>query len=156
MDYRIIYVGAQTIFGILFLVLLALRHSTLKGQQANKLDAVYCLFLVTVVLDSIWILIDGQPELRTWHVLLQVVYLTAMAFTGYLWFLYTLDQFPAKSMKLRKYRFVLVIPVLIIVVLVFCSIKTSWMFVVDENGTYSRGDLHIFLIAMNYIYIPKG
>ena len=111
MDYRIIYVGTQTIFGILFLVLLFLRHATAKNQRLDKLDALHCLFLVTIVLDAVWILIDGNPELRTWHVALQVVYLTTMAFTGYLWFLYTLDNFPEKSMKLHRYRFVLLVPV---------------------------------------------
>lgn len=153
MDYRIIYVGTQAIFGVLFLTLLILRHTNERGQRLNKLDALYALFILTAVLDGTWMLIDGVPNMRSAHVALQVVYLSTMALTGYTWFLYTLDSFPAQSMKLRRYRFVLGIPVLITIVLIVCSIRTSWMFIVDENGTYTRGPLHIYSIIANYAYM---
>lgn len=156
MDYRIVYVGAQTIFGIMFLTLLYLRHANERARRLDKLDALYCLFLITIILDAIWMLINGKPEFRNVHVALHVVYLSTMACTGCLWLFYMLDFFPAKNMKLRKYRFVLVIPVLITIVLIFCSIKTSWMFVVDENGLYIRGDYHIYTILLNYSYMLLG
>ena len=156
LDYRVIYVGAQTIFGILFLTLLFLRHSNDRGERLNRLDVLYVLFLITVVLDSIWMVINGVAQYRMWHVVLQVVYLSTMSLTGYVWFLYMLDLFPAKSLQLKKYRFVLGLPVLVEIVLIICSVKTNWVFVVDENGLYIRGPIHIYTILLNYAYMLLG
>ncbi|MBP3736160.1 MAG: GGDEF domain-containing protein [Lachnospiraceae bacterium] len=156
MDYRIIYFGAQTMIGILFLVLYSLRCAGRRGQRPEKLDAVYGLFIITILLDSIWILIDGVPKYRTWHILLELVYLSVMAHTGYLWFLYTLDLFPAKSMLLRRYRYILGIPVLFQIALILTSVKTGLIFIVDENGTYIRGSLSLLPVLMNYCYMLLG
>ena len=156
MDSRFIYTGAQLIFAILFLTLMGLRHFNERNRGFDKLDLLYILFIIVTLLDATWMLINGKPEYRSWHVALEVTYLTCMAFTGYVWFLYTLDYFPAKSMKIRKYRYVLCIPVIIVVILVFISIKTSWMFMVDENGLYIRGEYHIYSVIVNYSYMLLG
>ena len=156
MDQRIVYVGAQSIFCILFLTLFFLRRLNNKGGKLDKFDFLSFLFVATLILDCIWSFIDGVPKYRNWHIALQVVYLSTMAVTGYLWFLYTLDFFPAKDMKLHKYKYVLGLPVIIFIVLIFLSIKTNWMFVVDENGTYTRGDFHIYMVLFNYIYMLLG
>ena len=143
-------------FGVLFVVLLVLRHVNDRGRQLDKFDALYALFLIVTFLDATWMLIDGRAEFRTWHIALHVAYLSTMALTGYLWFLYTLDLFPAKSMGIRKYRFVLGIPVLIEIVLIFCSVWTNWMFIVAPDGTYIRGEYHIYTIFLNYGYMLLG
>lgn len=156
MDYRIVYIGAETIFGILFLVHFFLHQLNNKGQKWDKLDILYLLFIGTVILDSIWIMIDGKVEYRTWHIVLEVVYLTMMSFTGYDWFLFTLDFFPAKENVLRKHRRLLSIPTLVVIILIFCSIKTGWIFQVDESGKYIRGGLNLLPVIVNYSYMVLG
>ena len=156
MDLKVVYIGSQLIFGILYLVLLFLRHIANRGQHIDKLDAVYCLFLVTIALDCVWRLIDGVPAYRTGHIALELAYLSVMSFSGYVWFLYTLDLFPAKLEKLRKYRFVLGIPVLFEIALVFTSLGTGWIFSVDETGTYIRGPFSMGPVALNYLYMLLG
>lgn len=155
LDYRIIYINAQVIFAILFAVLYILERVNRRGQMPRKLDILYLMFMVSLVLDSIWIMIDGKPELRNWNLLLNLVYLSLMAAIGYVWFLYTLDMFPSKT-KLRKYRYVLIIPVIIDLVLVITSPKTGWVFTVDENGYYVRASVHLFSFCINYIYMLLG
>ena len=156
MDYRIIYVGAQTVYGVLFLTLLYLRHVNDRGKRPDKLDVLYVLFAATVALDATWMLINGVPEYRVGHIFLQIAYLCIMAVVGYLWFLYTLDFFPTKSMALRKYRFVLGIPVLVQIALVISSVRTGLVFIVDENGLYTRGPLHMYSVVGNYLYMLLG
>lgn len=156
MDSKIVYFGTQSIFGILFLVLFFLNRSSYRERGTHKIDALFIVFVITLVLDSAWVFIDGVPEYRTWHIALETTYLSLMACTGYLWFLYTLDFFPAKSLKLRDYKFLLGIPVLIEIALIIISIKTGWIFEVDAGGTYIRGDYHIYTVLLNYLYMLFG
>ena len=156
MDVRVIYVGAQILFGILFVVLLFLRHATNREHRFDKLDLLYLLFLVTIALDCIWRVIDGVPAYRSGHVVLEVVYLCTMAFTGYVWFLYTLDLFPTQSLKIKKYRFALGIPVLFSIVLIVGSLNNGLVFQVDEQGTYIRGSLSMVPVVINYVYMLLG
>ncbi|MBQ9069623.1 MAG: hypothetical protein IJ131_11330, partial [Eggerthellaceae bacterium] len=156
LDYRIVYAGAQAVCGALFLTLLYLRHANDRVQRINKLDVLYCLFLITIVLDAIWIFIDGRPEYRIGHIVLEVVYLSAMAVVGYLWFLYSLDFLPAKTMALRKYRFILAIPVIAEIIIVISSVNTGLIFTVDEGGHYIRGSLSIPAVLLHYAYMLLG
>lgn len=156
MDYRIVYVGAQSVFGVLFLTHFFLHRLNNKGQKWDKLDILYLLFIGTVILDSIWITIDGVKEYRTWHIILEVVYLSMMTLTGYDWFLFTLDFFPAKDNILRRYRRLLSVPAVTMIILIFCSVKTGWIFEVDHNGTYIRGEYNMLPVVINYAYMLLG
>lgn len=156
MDYRAVYLSAQCIIGIMFLTLYYLYRVNQKGQRPGKLDALFFLFMLTLVLDCIWILIDGRPELRTQSIVLELVYLSAMSFTGYTWFLHTLDLFPAKSMKIRRYKYILGIPVLVSLGMIFMSPSTNWVFEIDDSGTYIRGNWSLFPIILNYLYMILG
>ncbi len=155
MDYRIVYVNAEAIFAIMFVVLYVLEWVNRRGQMPKKLTALYVFFALTIVLDSTWILIDGKPELRSINMLVNTLYLAIMASMGFLWFAYTLDMFPSKTI-LRKIKPILAIPVLIYVVLVLSSFKTGWVFTIDEGGSYVRAPLHGISFIMNYIFTLMG
>ena len=71
-DPRIVYAGAQTIYGVLFITMLFLRRSTDRTHRSDKLDALYLIFTLTIVLDTIWVFIDGKPSLRIFHIVLEV------------------------------------------------------------------------------------
>ena len=127
-----------------------------RGQRLNKLDILYLLFLITIALDILWSWIDGVPQLRIVHIVLELVYLSTMSFVGYTWFLYTLDMFPAKSMKLRDYRLVLGIPVFFSLFTIIASLWTGWVFTVTPEGRYIRGSLNMLPVLINYAYMLLG
>ena len=156
LDYRIVYVGAQSVFAVLFLTHFFLHRINNKGQKLDKLDILYLLFVGTAALDSIWMMIDGRVEYRSVHIVLEVVYLTMMSLTGYDWFLYTLDLFPTKEVKIRKFRYALAIPTILMIALIFLSIKTGWIFSVDQSGKYIRGDFNMVPVVVNYAYMVIG
>ena len=156
MDYRVVYSGAQIVFAVLFLTHFFLHRMNNKGQKLDKLDILYLLFVATALLDSIWMMIDGRVEYRSAHIVLEVVYLTMMTLTGYDWFLYTLDLFPTKEVRIRKYRYALAIPTILMIVLIFTSIKTGWIFSVDQSGKYIRGDFNMVPVVVNYAYMVIG
>ena len=76
MDYRIVYINAELIFASILLILYFLERSSRKGHMSIKHQLLYILFTITIVLDSLWILVDGKPEYRSANVLINVAYLS--------------------------------------------------------------------------------
>ena len=155
MDYRIVYINAELIFASILLILYFLERSSRKGHMSIKHQLLYILFTITIVLDSLWILVDGKPEYRTANVLINVAYLSITSTIGYLWLLYTLEMFPSKTWVKKAAPF-LAIPVVIDVLLVLSSPVTGLVFSVDESGHYVRHSLHILSFIINYTYVLLG
>lgn len=155
MDYRIVYINAELIFASILLILYFLERSSRKGHMSIKHQLLYILFTITIVLDSLWILVDGKPEYRTANVLINVAYLSITSTIGYLWLLYTLEMFPSKTWVKKAAPF-LAIPVVIDVLLVLSSPVTGLVFNVDEGGHYVRQSLHILSFIINYTYVLLG
>lgn len=155
MDYRIVYINAELIFASILLILYFLERSSRKGHMSIKHQLLYILFTITIVLDSLWILVDGKPEYRTANVLINVAYLSITGTIGYLWLLYTLEMFPSKTWVKKAAPF-LAIPVVIDVLLVLSSPVTGLVFTVDEGGHYVRQSLHILSFIINYTYVLLG
>ena len=139
----------------MFIVLYVLERINRRGQMPRKLNGLYLLFTLTLIFDSIWVLIDGNPALRELNIVVNLIYLTIMAMVGYLWFLYNLDMFPSKT-KIKKFAYVLAIPVVIDIILVLTSPITGWVFTINQNGTYMRAPLHLVSFVINYTYILLG
>ena len=155
MDYRIVYINAEIIFAAILVILYFLERSSRKGHMSIKHQLLYILFTITIVLDSLWILVDGKPEYRTANVLINVAYLSITSTIGYLWLLYTLEMFPSKTWVKKAAPF-LAIPVIIDVLLVLSSPVTGLVFSVDESGHYVRHSLHILSFIINYTYVLLG
>ena len=148
--------GAQAVYGILFLTLFMLRRINERVGRPDKLDALYALFILTIVLDAIWMYIDGIPSLRAANIILEVVDISAVALASYLWFLYMLDFLPVKETALYKHRFLLSIPMYTQLLLIVTSVWTGLIFTVDEGGTYIRGPIHTYIVVVNYLYMLLG
>lgn len=155
MDYRIVYINAEAIFAVMLIILYVLERSSRKAQMSGKLHALYILFTITIFLDSMWIIVDGQPEHRMLNMGVNLVYLSITSMIGYLWLLFILDMFPA-STKIRKLSPILAIPVIIDILLVLSSPVTSFVFSIDESGHYVRHSFHLISFLLNYTYVLLG
>ena len=133
-----------------------MRHMNERTRRVDKLDVLYATFILTIVLDSIWMFIDGIPAYRAGNMALEVVDISAMALASYLWFLYMLDYLPVKQTVLYRYRYALSIPFLIQIALIVSSVWTGLVFTVDDGGTYQRGPLHFYTVVANYAYMLLG
>lgn len=155
MDYRIIYINAECIFAAILIVLYFLERSSRKGHMSIRHQLLYILFTITIILDSMWILVDGKPELRAINMLINLVYLSITSMIGYLWLLYTLEMFPNKTWVKKAAPF-LAIPVILDILLVLSSPMTGLVFSIDESGHYVRHSLHIISFIINYSYVLLG
>lgn len=151
-NYQVIYVESLSIIAILLLVLYIFHRISEQGQKRDELDAIYIIFIATAVLDSIWMLIDGQVRFRSWHMLLHVVYLSAHTPAGYLWLLYVMKHFPTNGFRIWKVRRLLIIPVLLVIISVLLSLRTGWVFQVDAGGTYHRGPWFMLPVLVQFGY----
>jgi len=155
LDYRIIYINAECIFAAILIVLYFLERSSRKGHMSIRHQLLYILFTITIILDSMWILVDGKPELRAINMLINLVYLSITSMIGYLWLLYTLEMFPNKTWVKKAAPF-LAIPVILDILLVLSSPMTGLVFSIDESGHYVRHSLHIISFIINYSYVLLG
>jgi diguanylate cyclase (GGDEF)-like protein len=155
LDYRIIYINAECIFAAILIILYFLERSSRKGHMSIRHQLLYILFTITIILDSMWILVDGRPELRSINMLINLIYLSITSMIGYLWLLYTLEMFPSKTWVKKAAPF-LAIPVVLDILLVLSSPVTGLVFSIDEGGHYVRHSLHIISFIINYTYVLLG
>ena len=129
---------------ILFLLVLAIifwqiHHSV--SQQMSRVLFRYVVFgsIITLTLDTVWMLIDGQifPGCITANKLVNMAFLGITGIMGGVWYLYILDFL---GYDLTKRRILMILtPGIILVILNVLTLKTGWIFTVNENNVYIRG-----------------
>lgn len=141
---------------LLISLLILYKIKTGVGMQAGQ--CLYTHVLVTniilVLLDFIWILLNGNciQSLRQINYLVNIAYLIATGFSGYLWFLYSESIITSGSMK-RKWKLIGAIPVLVLIALIICSYWTGWIFYIDSKNIYHRGVLHFMQLLTAFEYL---
>ena len=153
MSYQVLYVESLSVIIVLLAILFIIHRTGRRGRRPDELDAIYLIIIILAVLDSVWMLINGKPALRTWHIVLQVVYLSVQAPAGWLWLRHTIKNLPTHRLWIRRVRWFLVIPMILVIAAVLLSVRTQWMFIVDADGTYYRGRWHICSVLVQFAYL---
>lgn len=81
-----------------------------------------------------------------------VVTLTAMAGTGYHWFMYVEEAIGSETFNSRKNMYLWSIPLVIFSLLCIVSIRTGWIFTFDAGGKYKIGSLFILQYVVIFGY----
>ena len=129
---------------ILFLLVLAIIFWQITRSVSQQMSRVLFRFVVfgsiiTLTLDTIWMLIDGRifPGCILANKLVNAAFLGITALMGGVWYLYILDFL---GYELTKRRILMVLtPGIILAILNVLSLKTGWIFTIDENNVYVRG-----------------
>lgn len=97
--------------------------------------------MAVLVLDTLWMLVDGRkfPGGIALNYIINALFLGAGVLLGCMWYLYVLDTLGYNIPK--KWSWVVLLPGLVFLALNILSIKTGWIFYVDENNVYIRGPL---------------
>ncbi len=124
---------------ILIIIFWQIHHSV--SQQMSRVLFRYVVFgsIITLTLDTLWMLIDRRifPGCITANKLVNTAFLGITGIMGGVWYLYILDFL---GYELTKRRILLVLtPGIILVILNVITLKTGWIFTVDENNVYIRG-----------------
>lgn len=111
-----------------------------------------CFFFV---LDALWIFVDSKRMsiniTANWT--LNVLYYITSGVVSFLWFLYSEESQQSSLVKDKRHIFLCAIPMLLIAALSLISIKTGWLFYVDELNFYHRGPLYSLQLLLSCGYI---
>ena len=137
-----IHIEIDALF-LLILCVIAWQITHSVSQQMNRILFRYVVFgnMTILCLDIIWMLVEGQtfPGARFLNNIINAIYLGAVVIMGGIWYLYVLECLNYKLT--RKLVLSVLFPGIVFMVLNLISMKTGWIFYINENNQYIRGPL---------------
>ncbi|MBQ6365915.1 MAG: GGDEF domain-containing protein [Oscillospiraceae bacterium] len=135
-----IHVEIDVLF-LLILCFIAYQSKNNISQQMSRIlfrNTVYGIML-TLALDILWMLIDGRqfPGGRLLNAVVNAVFLSGAEVLGVLWYLYVLETLGHHITK-KLFRLML-LSVMFFIALNLLSVKTEWIFYIDDKNVYVRG-----------------
>ncbi len=124
---------------ILCVITWQITHSV--SQQMNRILFRYVVFgdMTILALDIIWMLVEGQtfPGARFLNNIINAIYLGGVVIMGGVWYLYVLENLGYKLT--RKLVLSTLFPGFVFTVINLISMKTGWIFYINEDNCYIRG-----------------
>ena len=101
-----------------------------------------------------WSLIEGGflKEPPICNFITNAIYDIVSVMMGYYWLCYVEAALGSKFLKSKVLKRIALIPVAIVIVAVIASYFTGWIFYVDENNVYHRGDFVVLHVILCHIY----
>ena len=131
---------------VLFLIILSViawQITVSVSKQASRVLFRYVVYGImwTLILDVLWILIDGKkfPGGIALNKIVNALFLGSAVTMGCLWYLYILEALECKISKTQAR--LIMIPGTLFFILNFISIWTGWIFYVTEDNVYVRGPM---------------
>ena len=141
---------------ILFLLLINILKSVDKHSSQIMFSWFILASIILCASDFTWGLIDIS---NAWSVssdtafAVNSIYYTFVGVVAYLWFLFSESEQESKIATTKLGIILSAIPIIIFVILVAGSYRYQWLFYIDENNCYQRGDYYILKIAIGFFYI---
>ncbi len=127
---------------ILLMILFKIKNNT-SVKHYEAFGRVIITNCILFGLDFIWVLSSEKGvEYIGFNWLCASFYFIVSAVFGYVWYLYSEEEQGSFFIKKKIYLFVAAIPMVALSVVTLCSIKTKWIFYIDENNVYHRGGFY--------------
>lgn len=143
-------------FTILFLIFLNVYNRSEKYLIEHKffLALLGSNALILLFDTAMWML-DGRPGYwaRTANLLVTAIYYSLNPIICMIWSFYSDYQIYQDKARFKKLLIPKLIPACVNAVLSFLSIFTGYMFYIDQNNVYHRGDLFILMALISYAYL---
>jgi len=122
------------------IVWLSLRNVNQQMRKIRFRNTVYGI-MVILVLDIIWMLVDGRifPGCIAVNYIVNALFLGAGVILGCMWYLYVLDALGYQISRKQGAFFLL--PGIAFMALDILSIWTGWIFRINEQNVYVRGPM---------------
>ncbi|WP_042351410.1 GGDEF domain-containing protein [Bacillus massiliigorillae] len=146
------------IIGILLLIIMYVNvtqsHAGKNSIDQNLFKLLILSVIAIFVFDSGMWFIDGKTftYAKAINYITTTIYLILNPVTCFFWLLYGKHKLSAETKFTIKHLQLYLIPVIINTILVIASIKTGWIFYIDEMNIYHRGDLMNFTAILPFSY----
>lgn len=141
---------------ILAMILQKLYISVDKRMSHVMLTWFIIASIILCISDVVWGIIDFTNSWVAMPYLSFIINSAYHMFTGvvsYLWFLFSESEQESKTVKTKVGLVISIIPLLVLIGLVGGSAVHGWIFSIDSEGVYHRGDFYLVLILICYIYM---
>lgn len=139
------------------LILIIHRILTNSKEYRDRLYLYACLYTIIMAFgDMYWIMVD--LDYFNSHVVghqyaANIIWNLGMDFAAFFWFLFCETLYSRKWAAHKRFIFVSMLPALINVIVTVSSVKTGWLFVITEDGDYSRGPYMYVSMAICFGYL---
>lgn len=142
---------------VLFLVLICNKSqkAMYSQEQRNLFFKVAISNIVFLCLDMIWIFINNNVFVIAVFInwLLNGCYYICSGLLSFYWFQYSETVQESKLVREKRYRWIAFIPISILIILTFVSLKTGWLFYIDKQNIYHRGQAYVLQLLTSYGYV---
>lgn len=151
-----IHIEIDALF-LLILCVIAWQITHSVSQQMNRILFRYVVFgnMAILVLDILWMLVEGKlfPGAIPLNNLINAIYLGSVVVMGGVWYLYVLENLGYKIT--RRLVSTVLFPGFVFVILNLISMKTGWIFYINEKNQYMRGPLFFLqtIVALMSLFI---
>lgn len=137
------------VLSLLILCMIVWQSTRNVSQQMSRILFDYTVYSViaVLILDSIWVLIDGAqfPGALALNRVVNALYLGLGVPIGGLWYLYVLESLGWRITKAKG--MLIMLPGAVCLALNLISMWTGWIFFITEDNFYMRGPLFWFQIV---------
>ncbi|MBE6138054.1 MAG: GGDEF domain-containing protein [Erysipelotrichaceae bacterium] len=140
-------------FGILGLILAKTFTGSINRQKKTYIFLLIFASCFFITSDLIWMCINGNVNVpKGINYMLNLFYFIGTLFVSYTFFLYSENVQQSRLFR-SKLIFVLTgIPAIILLLLLFTTMQTKWIFYINENNEYVRGKIYIVQILLSFGY----
>ncbi len=146
------------VFCIMILVSVLRKLYISVDKRMNKIMLTWFIIsaIILCISDTVWGIVDftnswgAQPF---WSVVANMSYHMFTGVASFLWFLYSESEQKAKSVTTKTGLILSALPMAMLIILVGFSAKTGWVFYIDSEGIYHRGDYYLVLTTTCYLYM---
>lgn len=142
---------------VLILILLAvkLKKSAFVQRERILFLRLIQLNIVFFILDSSWVFVDNSAVEMMVSVnwIINAMYFIYSGILGFAGFDYSETVQKSKLVTNKKYRIISQLPMILLIVMTLLSIKTGWIFYIDSNNVYHRGQLYVVQLIIAYGYV---
>lgn len=142
------------------LILIMIYNSIRKSSDQRTSQHMFAWFILASIIlclsDFVWGIIDFStfwdfsPEISFG---VNAIYYIFTCVTSYMWFLFSENEQGSKIVRTKVGLVVSLLPLVLYVILVVGSYKHGWLFYVDGEGKYQRGEFYFVKIAIACMYI---
>lgn len=141
---------------LLIMILSSIRKSSDQRVSQRMLAWFIIASIILCFSDFIWGIIDFTTF---WDFSLEIsfgvnaIYYIFTCVASYMWFLFSENEQDSKIVNSRVGIVLSILPLIVYIVLVAGSYKHGWLFYIDGDGKYQRGDFYFVKIILSCLYI---
>jgi len=114
-----------------------------KTEENRHFKEFFFATIISVVTDLFCFLFDtiSSSDLRILNMISNVIYISISMILSYEWFIFAISKMNLPMTNNKTFKYVSKGIVILHIAICIASLKTGWMFSVDESGVYQRGNL---------------